>query len=520
MIRTHTAINSAEGGTVFRFNPEECLMSKRVVARPRLHTKWVLIVFTAILVITWGDNQCCPAKSWGRDNEIGSQEETQISKSDPTQSGSARRHSTTGFQLFDHAIHLIRRNYVNEIPDTLLFDFPLKEMTMILSPHCVDEIPDITECYEERARCFAESIRSIAARSNNRQEVLIEMALKLILRQLDPNTGLLDEAMLKEIKISTSGKFGGVGLVVASREGNYVVVSPFEGSPAHKAGIKPGEIVLEIDGQSVQGLPLSEVLAKVRGSAGSIIAFTLKDPKSDKIRHIRLRRKEIVVPPVRYGVPAEGIGYLRLVNFQESTYADTQQALRLMIAQNGSPLKGLVLDLRDNPGGLFDQAIQVAELFVSSGVITSLRGRNQQFNREFRANSRTLVPNIPIVVLINNGTASASEILAGALKNKPGVVLMGKRSFGKASVQAVFPLGKGSALRLTTAHYYTADGEDIEGKGLEPGVKLETPDDNRIEGTVDPLAAERLDTDRSLTRAIEYIRSSQRPNNRIFQSLF
>jgi carboxyl-terminal processing protease len=493
-------------------------MVKRVVPRPRLHTSWV-IAFTAILAVCLG-NQYCPAKSSDFvDSEISSQDGRQISRSDPVPSGTVKKYSTTGSQLFDYAIHLLRRNYVNEIPDTLLFDFPLKRMTMTLLPHCVEDIPNIAECSEERERCFGQSIRSIAARCNIRQELLFEIALKLILRQLDPNTGLLDESMLKEIKISTSGRFGGVGLVVASREGNYVVVSPFEGSPAHKAGITPGEIVLEIDGQSVQGLPLSEVLAKVRGPAGSIIAFTLKDPKSDKIRHIRLRRKEIVVPPVRYGMPAEGIGYLRLVNFQESTYADTLQALKLMIAQNGRPLKGLVLDLRDNPGGLFDQAIQVAELFVSSGVITSLRGHNQQFNREFRSNSRSMVPRVPIVVLINNGTASASEILAGALKGKPGVVLMGKRTFGKASVQAVFPLGKGSALRLTTAHYYTADGEDIEGKGLDPGVKLETPEDNRQEGTVDPLAAERLDTDYSLMRAIEYIRSSQLPH-RTFESLF
>ncbi len=493
-------------------------MVKRVVAGPRVHTRWMLIVFIAVLAIAWG-NQCCPAKPSDQDTEIGSQDESRISGTDPIPSGTAKKYSSTGFQIFDYAIHLLRRNYVSEIPDSLLFDFPLKRMTMTLLPYCVEDSPNITECSEEREKCFGQSIRSIAARCNIRQELLFENALKLILKQLDPNTGLLDEAMLKEIKISTSGKFGGVGLVVASREGHYVVVSPFEGSPAHKAGIKPGEIVLEIDSQSLQGLPLSEVLAKVRGPAGSIIAFTLKEPTSGRIRHVRLRRKEIVVPPVRYGVPADGIGYLRLVNFQESTYADTQQALRLMMAQNRGSLKGLVLDLRDNPGGLFDQAIQVAELFISSGVITSLRGHNQQFNREFRSNSRSPIPRVPIVVLINNGSASASEILAGALKGKPGVVLMGNRTFGKASVQAVFPLSKGSALRLTTAHYYTADGEDIEGKGLEPDVKLEFPDDNRMEGTIDPLAAERLETDYSLTRAIEHIRSSQLPT-RTFESLF
>jgi carboxyl-terminal processing protease len=297
-------------------------------------------------------------------------------------------------------------------------------------------------------------------------------------------------------------------------------VSPFEGSPAHKVGIKPGEIVLEIDGRPVQGLPLSEVLRKVRGPAGSTIAFTLKDPKSDKIRHVRLRRKEIVVPPVRCGMPVDGIGYVRLVNFQESAYIETERALKQIISGDAAPIRGLILDLRDNPGGLFDQAIQVANLFLPSGVITSLRGHNNQLNREFRADSRAFVPRIPIVVLINHGTASASEILAGALKGKPGVVLMGRRTFGKASVQAVFPLEKGLALRLTTAHYYTADGVDIEGKGLEPDIRFEDTNDNLVEGTQDPLAGERLETDHAVTKAVEYILSSQKPGDRPFRSLF
>ena len=253
---------------------------------------------------------------------------------------SNRNDSGTGFQLFDYAVHLLRRHYVREIPDALLFDMPLKRMMMTFLPNCVEQIPDFDECSEEPAKCFAQSIRSIASLCNIRQDRLVEIALNYILKDLDPNTGLLNETMLKEIKISTSGKFGGVGLVVASREGDYIVVSPFEGSPAHRVGIKPGEIVLEIDGASVQGLPLTEVLGKVRGPAGSTITFTLKDPKSGKIRHVRLRRKEIVVPPVRYGMPVEGIGYLRLVNFQESTYIETERALKQIMSGDAVAYKG------------------------------------------------------------------------------------------------------------------------------------------------------------------------------------
>ncbi len=497
-------------------------MSKGVGATTRLPIRTVLIAFTLILTIVWSGPLCAaePSSVNNLTQTSSGPEGSQVLAPDARRPESNRNNSGTGFQLFDYAVHLLRRHYVREIPDALLFDMPLKRMMMTLLPNCVEQIPNFDECSEEPAKCFAQSIRSIASRCNIRQDRLVEIALNYILKDLDPNTGLLNETMLKEIKISTSGKFGGVGLVVASREGDYIVVSPFEGSPAHRVGIKPGEIVLEIDGGSVQGLPLTEVLGKVRGPAGSTITFTLKDPKSGKIRHVRLRRREIVVPPVRYGMPVEGIGYLRLVNFQESTYIETERALKQIMSGDAVALRGLILDLRDNPGGLFDQAIQVADLFLPSGVITSLRGQNDRLNREFRADSRAFVPRIPIVVLVNNGTASASEILAGALKGKPGVVLMGRRTFGKASVQAVFPLRKGLALRLTTAHYYTADGADIEGKGLEPDIRLEDTDDNLVEGTVDPLAGDHLETDHAVTKAVEYILSSQEPEDRPFRSLF
>ncbi len=497
-------------------------MSKRVSATTQLLTRTVLIAFTSILTIVSSCPHCAaePSTADNLTQMSSGAEESQVLAPDARRPESNRNYSGTGFQLFDYAVHLLRRHYVREIPDALLFDLPLKRMMMTFLPNCVEEIPDFDECSEERAKCFAQSIRSIASRCNIRRDRLVEIALNYILKDLDPNTGLLNEAMLKEIKISTSGKFGGVGLVVASREGDYIVVSPFEGSPAHRVGIKPGEIVLEIDGRSVQGLPLSEVLGKVRGPAGSTITFTLKDPKSNKIRHVRLRRKEIVVPPVRYGMPVEGIAYLRLVNFQESTYIETERALQQIMSGSAASVAGLILDLRDNPGGLFDQAIQVANLFLPSGVITSLRGHNDRLNREFRADSRAFVPRIPIVVLVNNGTASASEILAGALKGKPGVVLMGRRTFGKASVQAVFPLRKGLALRLTTAHYYTADGADIEGKGLEPDIRLEDSNDNLGQSNLDPLAGELLETDHTVAKAVEYILSSEKPGDRPFRSLF
>jgi carboxyl-terminal processing protease len=183
-------------------------------------------------------------------------------------------------------------------------------------------------------------------------------------------------------------------------------------------------------------------------------------------------------------------------------------------------LKGLILDLRDNPGGLFDQAIKVANLFLSSGMITSLRGRNSLYNREFRADPVRTLPAMPIVVLVNHGTASASEVLAGALQRKPQVILMGERTFGKASVQAVFPLGRGHALRVTTAHYYTAEGADLEGKGLQPDIQVEEANHGPAEGKVNPLRGERPETDNAIRMALDYLLGSSSRHGRPFASWY
>jgi carboxyl-terminal processing protease len=259
-------------------------------------------------------------------------------------------------------------------------------------------------------------------------------------------------------------------MVVDAKSGKYVVVAVFQDSPAHNAGIRPGDTVVAVDGVSPAGLPMNDVLKKVRGPVGSVIHLTLHEKNTGAERSLKLRRRLIRVAPVRYGIVTPGIGYLRIVNFQQNTLKQTEAALTRML-QSPEGLKGLILDLRDNPGGLFGEAVQIADIFVTQGVITRVTGRHPKFRQTVSAKPRSKCPEIPIVILINSGTASAAEILAGALQGREKVAVMGEPSFGKASVQAVFPLGN-AGVRITVAAYLTAAGRDIDGVGLEPDIKL------------------------------------------------
>jgi carboxyl-terminal processing protease len=262
-----------------------------------------------------------------------------------------------------------------------------------------------------------------------------------------------------------------------------------------------------------------EVLRKVRGPSGSIMSVRVKQARTDSVREFKIRRRIIQIPPVRFAMISHDVAYLRIVNFQETVSADVQQALSQFSRVRAAD-KALILDLRDNPGGIFDEAIQVAGLFVSSGPITSLRGRNPSLNREFTAPGQRILPETRIIVLINQGSASASEILAGALQGRPNVVVMGRRSFGKASVQAIFPIHKGMALRLTTAHYFTPEGRDIDGKGLQPDVVLEE-DSVRPERTrVDVLRADQLEDDPWIRKVLEHVAAGDKSGSSPFSTLY
>jgi len=472
-------------------------------------------------MLVGGNNFLAPVQAAGHPGEarIGNGPLAQSMERDEHAGTESRTSVLTGYPLFDEVIRLLRENYVHELSDQDIFLTPIEKMTFTMLPQCVEDVQFSPECASNPQRCFLDFIRGISSRCKYSRDQLLTMALNAVISSLDPNSSLLDADMMKELTIGTSGKFGGVGMVVTLRDGDYVVVSPFEGAPAYKAGIQAGDTVVEIDGQVLHGLPLMEVLRKVRGPAGSVMAVSLRDGRTGQLKHLKVRRQVITVPPVRYLKLDNGIGYLRIVNFQHNTAIEVKKALNRM-GSGGAGLRGLVLDLRDNPGGLFNEAIQVADQFLPSGVITSVRGRNRQLGEEFRATPKAGFHEIPLVILINKGTASASEILTGALQGRPHVVVMGDKSFGKASVQAVYPLRKGTALRLTTAHYYTADGRDIEGKGLKPDVRADVTLEGLDQQKVDLMNKYELERDRGVRDAVAWLRFSRTPTRSPFPDLF
>ena len=367
-------------------------------------------------------------------------------------------------------LNLLQKNYVDDISVKHELQRTLDELTFTLLPHCVEAIIPIDKCNSSPRTCFMKSLRGITRNCELNDRTLFYIALKILMRGLDPYSELMDAEMFNELKVSTSGKFGGIGAVVSPRHGDYRVISCLDGQPAQNAGIQPGDVIEAVDGISIHGLVLLDVLRKVRGSVGSRIVLTIRGRKSRELREIQLRRKLIKIDAVKEPVTMDGISYIRIVNFQINTARNMRKAIRKILSTQQSPLRGIILDLRNNPGGLIDQAIAVADMFLDDSTITELRGRGPEMNRVFKAKPGSTKTLVPIVVLINRGTASAAEILAGALKGRSGVIVMGERSFGKASVQGVFPLPNGMAIRLTTAHYFTPDGQNIEKRGIVPDI--------------------------------------------------
>jgi len=378
-------------------------------------------------------------------------------------------------KLIGDVVALLEKHFVDPVSPLLVLQTALKRLSLTFLPICTESVKSLSDCPGNPEECFVDAIETMSCACNLDPGRLSETALRGVLHELDKNASLLDATMQQELTISVSGRFGGVGMVVAPRNGDYAVVAPFDGSPAYKAGIRTGDTILEIDGRSLHGLPLADVLSLVRGPAGSVVRFTVRNSQTGTVSVMRVKRQTIRIAPVRSLLLENEIVYLRIVNFQNGTAVQVRKALSRMLARNPR-LKGLILDVRDNPGGLLEEAVMVAGLFVSSGVITSVRGRDKGSERKILANSSSTFPGLPMVILINKGSASGSEVLVGALQGRPNVLVLGERSFGKASVQAVFPLENGFALRLTTAHYYTSDGRNIDGVGLEPDVTMVSPE--------------------------------------------
>jgi len=314
------------------------------------------------------------------------------------------------------------------------------------------------------------------------EDKLIENAINGMLSSLDPHSSYMNAKDAADMQTQTKGEFGGLGIEVTMEDELVKVITPIDDTPAAKAGVLAGDYISEIDGQSVRGLKLEDAVEKMRGAINTPIKLTLIRKGADKPIELTIVRDVVAVQAVKSRVE-DDVGYLRIISFTEKTYPDMEKAIeKIKNTVPADKLKGYVLDLRLNPGGLLDQAIQVSDALLQRGEVVSTRGRNPDETRRFNAGPGDLTDGKPVIVLINGGSASASEIVAGALQDLRRATVLGTRSFGKGSVQTIIPLGENGALRLTTALYYTPSGRSIQGTGITPDIKVEEPLPDDLKG--------------------------------------
>jgi carboxyl-terminal processing protease len=359
---------------------------------------------------------------------------------------------------------------------------------------------------------------------------LVYGAIQGAVGTLDPHSSFMTPEEFRELQIETKGKFSGIGIEIALKDRVLTVVSPIEGTPAYQAGLKAGDQIVKINGAPTKNITLMEAVKLIRGPKGSKLTLTINREGFQHPKDVAITREIIPIHSVKARILDDGIGYIRITNFQDQTDHDLQAYLKKM-RQRLTPFKGLVLDLRNDPGGLLEQAVRVSDEFLKSGLIVYTEGRSRNQNMRFyaRPNAEGKLATTPIVVLVNEGSASASEIVAGALKDQKRALIVGTKSFGKGSVQTIIPLDDGSALRLTTALYFTPSGVTINEKGIQPDVVVEDkkiPTDKslqklrdellsrhmRHEGLTDkpwnqPVSAEELDRDPQLKQAVEMLRN-------------
>jgi carboxyl-terminal processing protease len=340
---------------------------------------------------------------------------------------------------------------------------------------------------------------------------LMENAIRGMVTGLDPHSQFLTAEQFEEIRISTSGNYSGVGLEVHLENDRVTVVAPIEGAPAARAGIQPGDVILSIDGLKVDNRSIHDTILRMRGRPGTPVELTVAREGLPSPLDFSLIRSNVQVRSVIARTLEPGYGYVRITQFSDSTAGDLNRALRTLVARSPRGMDGLVLDLRNNPGGVLEAAVEVADLFLERGVIVSASGRSREATFRHDARAGDLLDGAPMVVLVNKGSASAAEIVAGALKDHRRATIVGSRTFGKGSVQTVMPLSEGRAIKLTTSRYFTPSGESIQGDGIVPDVELDDmevtlaglgngPGRNREAG---PLA------DADIRRAFQVLRGGQ-----------
>jgi carboxyl-terminal processing protease len=366
---------------------------------------------------------------------------------------------------------------------------------------------------------------------------LVEGAITGMLKTLDPHSSYLNPDAYKELQVETKGSFGGIGIEITIRDGFLTVVSPLEGTPAYDLGIEAGDQILRVDGEPTKEMTLMEAVKKMRGPKGTKVVLSIMREGFARPKDFVITRATIAIKSVRAKTLEPGYGYLRLSQFQSTTARDLRQGLTKLEKEN-QPMKGLILDMRNNPGGLLDQAVKVSDEFLDEGLIVYTGGRLKSQDMRFEAHKNARPHHYPIVVLVNEGSASAAEIVAGALQDHKRAVVVGMETFGKGSVQTVMPLRNGAALRLTTSLYYTPSGRSIQAKGIEPDIVVERElprkrDDehgrlrvireedlkNHMDGagetesgakpdpTRDSKSKQQLESDNQLARALEVLKS-------------
>ena len=332
-------------------------------------------------------------------------------------------------------------------------------------PLPLDELRTFTEVFSRIKNDYVEPVSD---------KKLLEDAIRGMLAGLDPHSTYLDKESYEELQEGTTGEFGGLGIEVGMEDGFVKVISPIDDTPAYKAGIKAGDLIIKLDETPVKGMSLNDAINKMRGKPGTDIKLTIVRQGTDKPLEITITRAIIKTKSVRAKTLAPGYGYLRISSFQANTGKDLRTELDKLKQENNNQLKGLILDLRNNPGGVLNAAVDVSDLFLSKGLIVYTEGRIKDSKLRFNAKPVDDLPdNTPLVVLVNEGSASASEIVAGALQDNNRAVIVGQKTFGKGSVQTILPISNDTAVKLTTARYYTPSGRSIQNSGIQPDVIID-----------------------------------------------
>lgn len=327
----------------------------------------------------------------------------------------------------------------------------------------LEELRTFTRVYDQIRNGYVEELSDAT---------LLEFAIKGMIAELDPHSAFLDKKSFENLQSNTSGEFGGIGIEVGMEDGFVKVIAPIDNTPAERAGVQAGDLIIRLDNKPVKGMSLNEAVDLMRGPQGTELRMTLVREGVEKPFEITLERDIIRVKSVRVELLEDNYAYIRVAQFQTATGTDMEDALAALQAKHGD-LKGMILDLRNNPGGVLQASVEVADAFLDEGLVVYTEGRLENSDMRYHANPGQVAPDLPLVVLINAGSASASEIVAGALQDQGRAVVMGTQSFGKGSVQTILPVTDGRAIKLTTARYFTPNGRSIQAQGIVPDVTVE-----------------------------------------------